>query len=180
MPDQPPTARIEAAGADSGMVQRDEVLALVAQAGDDVRLKRVDLVVLNHEAQAAARTLFPAKPALPRTGIASDREIEVALNYDLDGTEPADRRNEAQFLVVATDVRDQTTRSEPVSVIIGSSDKAIEARMAARLKENSSRTWTPNSITSGRPAPRGCPSAETTRRRTPPPKAPPCFCSRAA
>ena len=134
VPDQPPTARIEVAGADSGMVQRDEVLALVAQAGDDVRLKRVDLVVLNHEAQAAARTLFPAKPASPRTGIASDREIKMALNYDLTELSLL-TGDEAQFLVVATDVRDQTTRSEPVSVIIGSSDKAIEARMAARLKQ---------------------------------------------
>jgi hypothetical protein len=134
VPDEPPTARIEAAGADSGMVQRDEVLALAAHAGDDVRLKRVDLVVLNHEAQADARTLFPAKPGLPRAGIVSDREISVALNYDLSELSLL-TGDEAQFLVLATDVRDQTTRSDPVSVTIGSSDKAIEARMAARLKQ---------------------------------------------
>jgi len=134
LPDEPPMARIEAAGAGSGMVQRDEVLALVAQAADDVRLKRVDLVVLNHEAQADARTLFPVKPGAPRTGVVSDREINAPLNYDL-GQLNLLTGDEAQFLVVATDVRDQTTRSDPISVTIGSSDKATEARMAARLKQ---------------------------------------------
>jgi len=134
VPDEPPMARIEAAGADSGMVQRDEVLALVAQAGDDVGLKRVDLVVLNHEAQADARTLFPLKPGSPRTSVLSDRQISAALNYNLAELSLL-TGDEAQFLVVATDVRDQTTRSDPVSVTIGALDKALEARMAARLKQ---------------------------------------------
>ena len=133
-PDEPPMARIEAAGADSGMVQRDEVLALAAQAGDDVRLKRVDLVVLSHEAQADTMTLFPVKPGSARSGVVSDRQISVALNYDLARLNLL-AGDEAQFLVVATDVRDQTTRSDPVSVTIGSLDKALEARMAGRLKQ---------------------------------------------
>ena len=132
--DEPPVARIVAAGADSGMVQRDEVLALAAQASDDVGLKRVDLVVLNHDAQADARTLFALKAGAPREGVAPEREMSATLNYDL-GRLSLSTGDEAQFVVVATDVREQTTRSEPVSVTIGSWEKAVEARMAARLKQ---------------------------------------------
>jgi hypothetical protein len=134
VPDEPPVARLEAAGTESGLVQRDEILALQAQASDDVGLKRVDLVALKREAEADVRNLFPAKTGSARTRLLSNREVRAALNYNLAELNLL-TGDEAQLLVVATDVREQTTRSEPVSLTIGTPDKALEAQMAERLKQ---------------------------------------------
>jgi len=134
LPDEPPTARLEVPGTESGLVGMDEVLRLLGQANDDVGLKRVDLVVLNREAIADHKTLFPVRNDSALDNTSTTREVKTATNYklaDLNGL----TGDELQFQVVATDWLDQTTRSDPILVTIGAVDKALEARMAERIKQ---------------------------------------------
>lgn len=130
--DGPPTVRLTALGTEPGMVQRDEVLPLQASAGDDVGLKRVDLVALSRDAEADLKPLYSVGTGMPL------RDFTAPCNYNL-----ADLRlatgDEVQLQVVATDLRDQTTRSEPLSFTIGGADKALEAQLALRLKALISR-----------------------------------------
>ena len=126
VPDQPPTASLVAVGVEAGMVQRDEVLPLQAQAGDDVGLKRVDLVVLSKESAADIKPVFVG-------GAEAKREVRASVNYNL-AELSALAGDELQLQLVATDLLDQTTRSEPLVFTIGARDKYLEAQVAARLK----------------------------------------------
>jgi hypothetical protein len=128
MLDLPPTSRITALGAEPGLIQRDEVLALEMAAADDVGLRSVTLIVLNKEAES---DLKPIQNAFSRT---APKEVRSAVNYNLAdlGPVPGD---ELHFQLVATDLQGQTTRSEPLVFTVGSKDKTAEARLAARLKE---------------------------------------------
>jgi hypothetical protein len=127
VPDQPPTASLVAVGVEAGMVLRDEVLPLQAQAGDDVGLKRVDLVVLSKESAADIKPVFAG-------GAETKREVRALVNYNL-AELSALAGDEVQFQLVATDLLDQTTRSEPLVFTIGARDKYREAQVAARLKQ---------------------------------------------
>lgn len=128
VPDEPPTARLSGTGTESGMAQRDEILPLQALASDDVGLQRVDLLVLSHEAEVTARNLYRAQAA------GGSREFKTGVNFNLADLELA-AGEEVQFQLVATDGRGQTTRSEPVSLAIGSPDKLREAQAAAHLRQ---------------------------------------------
>ena len=127
VPDQPPTASLVAVGVEAGMVLRDEVLPLQAQAGDDVGLKRVDLVVLSKESAADIKPVFAG-------GAEAKREVRALVNYNL-AELSALAGDEVQFQLVATDLLDKTTRSEPLVFTIGARDKYREAQVAARLKQ---------------------------------------------
>jgi hypothetical protein len=127
VPDQPPTASLVAVGVEAGMVQRDEVLPLQAQAGDDVGLKRVDLVVLSKESEVDIKPVFVG-------GAEANREVRASVNYDL-AELSALAGEEVQFQLVATDLLDQTSRSEPLVFTMGARDKYLEAQVAARLKQ---------------------------------------------
>ncbi|HWI55599.1 MAG TPA: PA14 domain-containing protein, partial [Bacillota bacterium] len=135
VPDEPPAVRLTGVGTESALVQQDELLLLQAQASDDVGLKRVDLLVLNKEA-AAVKALFLARPEAAAITVASadNHELKASVNYNLADLQafPGD---EVQFQLVATDVREQTTRSELLALTIGSPDKAAEAQMVERIKQ---------------------------------------------
>ena len=134
VPDEPPTAQLDAPGTEPGIVGSDEVLRLLAQAGDDVGLKRVELVVLNHETMAGHKTLFPNTNQNLAGGALANRELRTALNYHLSELNPV-KGDELQFQVVATDLLDQTTRSEPLPITIGTVEKAAEVQLAERIKQ---------------------------------------------
>ncbi|HEY5911604.1 MAG TPA: PA14 domain-containing protein [Verrucomicrobiae bacterium] len=125
--DEPPAAKLAAVGAEPGMVQRDEVLPLQSIATDDVGLKRVDLVALTKDAEADLKPLYALDKGIPA------RELTTPFNYNLAELNTG-TGDEVQLQLVATDLRDQTTRSEPLAFTIGASDKAFEAQLAARLK----------------------------------------------
>lgn len=128
LPDQPPAARLVTIGSDPGLVQRDEILPLQAHAADDVGLKRVDLLILSKEAQADLKTLHSAGAGMPT------REFRDALNYNLADLNMVSG-DEIQLQLVATDLHEQVTRTEPLSFTVGATDKAVEAQVAARLKQ---------------------------------------------
>ena len=131
VPDQPPVSRLRAVGAEPGLVQHDEVLPLQAQASDDVGLKRVDLVVLSRDAEADLKRLYTAGLG----GNQRDYRAPVVVNLaDLKSISG----DEVQLQLLATDLLDQTARSEVLSFTVGSADKATEARLAARLKQMAS------------------------------------------
>ena len=134
VPDQPPSAHLRGVGTDLGIVQRDELLSLEAMAGDDVGLKRVDFVVLGNESQADVRKLFEA--ALDSRGSQSGaaREFKSSLNYNLADLQLVSGE-EVRLQVVATDLRGQLGRSEPITLSIGSPDKSHEALAGAHLKQ---------------------------------------------
>jgi len=136
VPDAPPSARLVAIGADAGLVGRDEVLRLAAAADDDLGLQRVELVVLDRENLADHKTLFPTPG--PPPGAPPRREMAAIFDYSLAnlGTATGD---DLQFELVATDLLGQTTRSEPVSVSLGTLEKTAEARLAAKIKRLISR-----------------------------------------
>ena len=127
LPDQPPTVQLAAVGAEPGLVQRDEVLPLQAQASDDVGLKRVDLLILSKDSQSETRNLYPAAPG------GALRDYRAAVNFNLADLTPV-AGDEVQFQLLATDLRDQTTRAEPISFTVGAADKTLEAQAAARLR----------------------------------------------
>jgi hypothetical protein len=128
VPDQPPLARLVALGAEPGVVQRDEILPLQAEASDDVGLKRVDLVVLDKDFAADIKPVYTAGPESAR------REVSASVNYNL-AELGALVSEEVQFQLVATDLLGQTNRSETLSFTIGARDKFLEAQVAARLKQ---------------------------------------------
>lgn len=136
--DEPPIARLEAPGTEPGLVGQDEVLRFLAAASDDVGLKRVELIVLNREALAGHKTLLPPPGQSGPTHGPAQREVKTALNYKLADLN-ALLGDELQFQLVATDLLDQSTRSEAVTVSIGALDKAIEAQLAERIKQLVSR-----------------------------------------
>ncbi len=130
--DSPPVARLSAVGTEPGMVQHDEVLPLQANSSDDVGLKSVDLIALSRDAEAAVKPLYAFRQGIP------SRELNTPIHYNLSDLRLA-TGDEVQLQVVATDLRDQTTRSEPLSFTIGGADKALEAQLALRLKALASR-----------------------------------------
>jgi len=133
LPDEPPMARLFAIAAGTGMVQGDELLPFQIHCTDDVGLKRVDLIVLNRDSQADVKPIYAGEPEN------ASREIKMSLNYNLADLNALDG-DEVQFQLVAVDVRDQTTRSDPISFTIGSADKALEAQLATRIKQLVSAT----------------------------------------
>ena len=133
-PDEPPTARLEAPGTEPGLVGSEEVLRLLAEADDDVGLKRVELVVLNRESLADHKTLFPTPDQAAVTNGPARREVRSALNYNL-ADASAMAGDELQFQVVATDLLGQTTHSDPVTVTLGALDSTLEAQLAERIKQ---------------------------------------------
>jgi hypothetical protein len=126
--DAPPAARLVFLGTAPGMVQRDEILPLQAFASDDVALKRADLVVLTKDAEIALKPIYQADHQR------GSREVREAINYNLADLDSL-AGDEIQFQLIATDVRDQTTRSEPLAFTVGAPDKALEAQLAARLRQ---------------------------------------------
>jgi len=128
VPDAAPSARLTAIGTEPGMVQRDEILPLQANASDDIGLKRVDLVAFSKDAEADVKPLYSPGQSIPL------REFGASFNYNLANLSLV-TGDEVQLQLVATDLRDQTTRSEPLSFTIGAPDKALEAQLALRLKQ---------------------------------------------
>jgi hypothetical protein len=132
--DAPPRAQLTAMGLEAGLVQRDEILPLSAEASDDVGLKKIELLVLGKDALVVQRSLYsflPDRSATNRT--AKLREYKSSINFALTNLDPA-TGDELQFQVIATDLKDQTTRSEPITITIGARDKALEARAVTRLR----------------------------------------------
>ena len=138
VPDEPPSAHLEAPGVETGLVGQDEILRLLARAEDDVGLKRVDLVVLNRETLADHKTLFPPSSQFSLTNPPVSRDVKTTLHYKLADLN-ALMGDELQFQVVAKDLLDQTTRSDPLPIRLGALDKAREAQLAERIKQLVSR-----------------------------------------
>jgi hypothetical protein len=132
--DLPPVARLTGTGLEAAMVQPDEIVQLEAFGSDDVGLKRVDLVVLGKENEADIKSIFTLGAESPSNSVTLSREVRTKLNYSLADIR-AQTGEEYQFQVVATDVHEQTTKSEPIAVTIGATDQAVEAQLAARLKQ---------------------------------------------
>ncbi len=134
VPDRPPTAQLAAMGVGTGMVERDELLPLQVEASDDVGLKAVDLLVLGGETEADVRRLYAASTNATGAVLEAARQFKAPVNYNL-----ADLHNsvagEIQVQLLATDLRGQRTRSEPIALTLGSPDRAREAQLAARLEQ---------------------------------------------
>src|SRR5262249_1149192 len=87
-----------------------------------------DLIVLSRESEAALKSIYhTVSTAIP------SREARQTMNYNLADLNCA-TGDELQFQLLATDLRGQTVRTEPLSFTIGSHDKALEAQLAVRIR----------------------------------------------
>jgi hypothetical protein len=131
--DLPPSTRLTVPGSESGLVQRDEVLRVDVESIDDVGLRSVELVTLNGETATDLKRLFPRADAGATGTGRLERSAKEGMVYNL-----ADLNlitgDDIQLQVIATDLRGQVGRSEPVALSIGSIKKALEAQLASRLK----------------------------------------------
>ena len=97
-----------------GLVQQDEIIPLQLQAGDDVGLKHVELIVLKQRIQKRSSNRSMSWAALSRL-----ESSKRPLNYNLADLSRATGRRNSVPVLLAVDRKDQAARSEPLSFSIG-------------------------------------------------------------
>ena len=125
-PDGAPTTALSAAGLASGLVGADEVLALACQAGDDLGLRRLDLVIADDRGEIERR------PLLERLPDGGPRVVERAAEVDL-GAYALGIGDRLQLTLEAEDLGGLRSVSEPLAVTVSGGDESRAAAWAEAL-----------------------------------------------